>query len=389
VSAGSDLDLRTLTAAQLEAVFERAEPLTIGIEEEVMLLDPETFDLWPGAAELLGRLRGDPRFKAELPASQLEIITAPTTSADEALAALGAGREDLVNAARGEARPAVAGVHPFSSARGELASSELYAHIIAEYEPVARRQLVGALQVHVAAGGAARTLAVYNALRGYLPEIAALAANAAIYEGRDSGLASVRPKIAELLPRQGVPPAIESWADLARAFRWGARAGAMEAPRMWWWELRPHLEFGTLEVRVPDAQTSLDDASGIVGFVQCLVARLCELHDAGEDLDAPPTWRIEENRWSAARHGLEGRMADLETGEAKPTRERLVELMEEVEPAADRLGSATLLSSARRLAEVNGAIRQRETFASAGAVGLATSLADRFLELPEPQRRAG
>jgi carboxylate-amine ligase len=383
VSAGSDLELRTLTAAQLEAVFESPEPLWVGIEEEVMLLDPQTFDLWPGAPELLARLRGDPRFKPELPASQLEIITAPTPSPEEALAALAAGRQDLANAARGEARPAAAGVHPFSPAMGELNSSERYEHIRAEYGGIARRQLVAALQVHVSIGGAERTLRVYNALRGYLPEIAALAANAPIYEGRDTGLASVRPKIAELLPRQGAPPAIESWATFASELRWGALAGAVGEPRLWWWELRPHAEFGTLEVRVPDAQTSVGEAGSVVGFVHSLAAWLCERYDAGEELTAAPTWRIEENRWSAARHGLDGDLADLESGETTPTRERLLELIEEVEPVGRRLGSKALLESARSLATANGAMRQRETFESRGAVGVAAALADRFLELAD------
>jgi carboxylate-amine ligase len=378
VSAG--LDPRTLTAGQLEAVFESPEPLAVGIEEEVMLLDAATFDLWPGAGELLGRLQGDPRFKPELPASQLEIITAPTPSAEEALASLAAGRQDLANAARGEARPAVAGVHPFSPALGELGSAERYEHIRDEYGGIARRQLVAALQVHVAIGGADRTLRVYNAMRGYLPEIAALAANAPIYEGRDTGLASVRPKIAELLPRQGVPPAIETWASFADELRWGALAGAVGEPRLWWWELRPHAEFGTLEVRVPDAQTSLDDAAGIVGFVHCLAAWLCERHDAGEDLATAPTWRIEQNRWSAARYGVDGRMADLKSGETRPTRERLLDLMDVLDSASHRLGEAALLDSARRLTEVNGAMRQRQTFESAGAVGLAAWLAERFLD---------
>ncbi len=383
MSAGSDLDLRTLTAAQLEAVFESPEPLTVGVEEEVMLLDPQTFDLWPGAGELLGRLQGDPRFKPELPASQLEILTTPTSSAEEALASLAAGRQDLVNAASGQARPAAAGVHPFSPAMGELNSSERYGRIRDEYGGIARRQLVAALQVHVSIGGAERTLRVYNALRGHLPEIAALAANAPIYEGRDTGLASVRPKIAELLPRQGMPPAIESWAAFAGELRWGAVAGVVAEPRLWWWELRPHAEFGTLEVRVPDAQTSLADAGGVVGFVHCLAAWLCERHDAGEELGAAPTWRIEENRWSAARYGVAGRMADLQTGGTVPTRERLLALMDELEPVSRRLGSTALLDSARRLAEENGASRQRETFESAGAVGLAAWLADRFLDLAE------
>ena len=97
-------------------------------------------------------------------------------------------------------------------------------------------------------GGHARTLAVYNALRSHLPELAALAANAPYYAGRDTGLASVRPKICDLLPRQGVPPAIPSWDAYVSALRWGAAAGALPEPGRWWWELRPHPDHGTLEL---------------------------------------------------------------------------------------------------------------------------------------------
>ena len=120
---------------------------------------------------------------------------------------------------------AAAAVHPFSSPAGELNQFERYGHTLAEYGPVARRQLVCALHVHVAVGSADETLAVYNAARSYLPLIAGLAANGPIYAGADTGLASVRPKLCELLPRQGVPPALGSWEELAAAYRWGAAAG--------------------------------------------------------------------------------------------------------------------------------------------------------------------
>src|SRR5207302_7619401 len=132
----------------------------------------------------------------------------------------------------------------------ELNRLERYERTIREYGVRAQRQLVCALQVHVSVGDADGALAVYNAARSYLPLLAALAANAPFYEGHDTGLASVRPKLAELLPRQGVPPAIASWEAYAGALSWGAGTGAFPDPGMWWWELRPHPQFGTLEFRV-------------------------------------------------------------------------------------------------------------------------------------------
>ena len=228
-----------------------------------------------------------------------------------ALAALERGRHDLASAAAGIAEPAVAGVHPFAAARGVLASGKRYDRTHERYASIAERQLVASLQVHVAVGGAALTLDVYNALRSYLPEIAALAANAPIHEGADTGLASVRPTIAVGLPRQGLPPRLESWDEFAAELRWGASAGAVTEPRQWWWELRPHVAFGTLEVRVADGQTTLADAAGVVAFVHALVAWLRERVIGGEAPLAAPTWRIAENRWAALRYGVEGEMADL------------------------------------------------------------------------------
>jgi carboxylate-amine ligase len=248
-----------------------------------------------------------------------------------------------------------------------------------EYGPAARRQLVCALQVHVAVGGSERTLAVYNGLREQLPLLAALAANAPVYQGRDSGLASVRPKIAELLPRQGVPPALTGWAELEHELHWGAAAGTVPKPGSWWWELRPHLGYGTLEVRVPDAQTTLEDAAAISAVIQALVAWLAERHEAGEDVvDPVPTWRIEENRWAACRHGVEAEVADLRTGERRPARESLHALIDRLEPLAGRLGAADPLQHVRKLVERNGAMRQRSVYAEAGAHGLAEWLASRF-----------
>jgi glutamate---cysteine ligase / carboxylate-amine ligase len=369
------------TADALKAAFDHAPPFTVGLEDELMLMDPETFQLVPRAQAVIAAFDGDPRYKLELPASQIEIVTAPHPTVAEAAAELAAARSDLARATDGLLRPGAAGVHPLSSGIGELNALEVYAHNIAEYGPIATRQLVCAFQVHVAVPGADRALAVYNAARSYLPLLAALAANGAFYEGRDSELASVRPKLGELLPRQGVPPVISSWDEHAAALAWGVRSRSLDGPRTWWWELRPHPRFGTLEFRVPDSQASVGDGAGIAAVVQALAAWLAERHDRGERLPVAPTWRIEENRWSACRHGVEGEIADLETGERLPTRKRLEELLATIGPVAARLGAERELERARALVEVNGAIAQRLAAADGGALAVARWLSDRF---PEP-----
>jgi carboxylate-amine ligase len=369
----------TPDAGELRAAFDRPRPLTVGLEEELMLLDPASGDLVPASAQALELLAGDARFKRELPAAQLEITVGPCARVADAAAALRRARHDLAAALAGRFALATAGTHPTAAELGELNPGARYERTATEYGDVARRQLVFALQVHVAPGDAATALAVYNALRSYLPELAALAANAPFHAGADTGLASVRPKISEQLPRQGVPPAFASWERYADALAWAVRAGAIADPSSWWWELRLHPSFGTLEVRVPDVQTTVDEAAAIAAFTHALVAWLRARALAGERLPTHPAWAIAENRWWAARDGVEGLLADLDTGERRPTRERLLSLIEALEPTARELVCAAELGLAAQLAERNGAMRQREFARREGVTALPRWLASRWL----------
>jgi carboxylate-amine ligase len=358
----------------LRATFDAVEPLTVGIEEELMLLDPETFDLAPVAPQVLERLGDDPRFKLELPAAQLEIALPPARSVADLAEQLAVARREAAAASEGLALLAGAGLHPFASAEGPVNQGDRYEWLVHEYGTVARRQLVFALQVHIAVGGADRTLAVYNALRAHLPDLAALAANAPFHEGRDTGFASFRPIVADMLPRQGMPPPIESWEAWADDLAWGARAGRVPGPSQWWFELRPHPAFGTLELRVPDTQPTVAESAAIAAVAHALVARLVE-HPRG----GIASWRIEENRWVAARHGLAGTFADLHTGESVAVREHLHALLDELEPYAEALGAASEFAFARSMVEANGSDRMRAAAAD-DPLGAAKWLARRFLE---------
>jgi glutamate---cysteine ligase / carboxylate-amine ligase len=368
-----------LTEEALRAAFEPPSEMTVGIEEELMLLDARTFELEPRAHEVLAATGGDPRFKPELPAAQLEIAVPPAMSVPEAVAGLARARADIAAVAAPDARLAAAGAHPFSAPEGPVHPAPRYERLEGEFGAVIRHQLLFGLHVHVAVRPAERALAVYNALRSYLPDLAALAANAPFYAGRDTGLASVRPKIADILPRQGVPPEIPSWEALSDYLRWGRAAGAIADASQWWFELRLHVAYGTVEARVPDVQTTVAETAALAAVVHALVARLAERHDAGEELPVDATWRIAENRWAACRHGLDARLADLRTGEATPARERLHALLDELEPAAARLGCAAELDAARDLVARNGADRQRAVAAERGLPGLTEWLAERFL----------
>ncbi|MHB8533113.1 MAG: carboxylate-amine ligase [Solirubrobacteraceae bacterium] len=374
-----------LDGPALCALFDAPRAVTFGIEEEVLLLDRRTLQPLPRAAQLLALMDGDPRYKLELPAAQLEIVTPARASLAELEEDLTAARADLARALHPQAVLLGAGVHPASPAEAELNDGAHYSAVAGAYGRVARRQLVCGLHLHARISGASRALAVYNALREHLPELAALAANAPLYEGCDTGFSSVRPLLAGMLPRQGVPPAYTGWDEFAADLRWGAAAGRLNRLLGWWWELRPHAELGTIEIRVPDAQSLSADTTAVAAVAAALVVRLAERHDAGE-LPAPAaSWRIAENRWLAARNGLHGETIDVRTGEARPTRERLAELLEQLGPAAARIGAARQLERARRLAESNGAEEQRRLFARGGWQAVVGELSGRFAEPPGDQ----
>ncbi|MDP1818560.1 MAG: YbdK family carboxylate-amine ligase [Acidimicrobiales bacterium] len=358
------LDDARATAAdpvRLRACFDAPHPLTVGLEEEILLVDRRSWMPAP-VAERVVAAAGDASVKRELPACQIELVTDPAPDVDSAIAQLARARRQAAAACADAVAPVAAAVHPLVCGPVALGDTERARSFESEYREVARRQLVGALQVHVAVGGADSTLAVYNALRGYLPEIAALAGAAPFHEGRDSGLASVRPLTSTLLPRQGVPPAIASWEAHAEEMRWGATTRWVADPGRWWWELRPHVRYGTLEVRVPDVQPTLAGAAGLAGFVHALIGHLAARHHDGEALGAPPTWRIEENRWSALRDGTHGNLADLVSGDLTPTARRLHELIDRVEAHA-----ASGLDEAHALVEDSAADRLR-------AVGIEQSI---------------
>ena len=355
-----------LDAAALRSLFEHADSPSFGLEEEVFLVDRETFDLDHSAAKLLAGLDLGEAVKLELPACQLEIVTAPHPTLAESVAELGVARSRLQTALGSGTAVLASGTHPFAAPEAPLNDGPHYERVAQEYGAIARRQLVCGMHVHVALPGSERVLPVYNALRGYLPLIAALAANAPMHEGRDSGLASVRPLIAGLLPRQGVPPRIESWEELADELAWGRATGRLEGIVGWWWELRLHARLGTIEIRVPDAQTCLDEAAAVAGLAAALVLWLAERHDAS-DLEPPArSWRIAENSWSAARDGTRGAMHDLRSGERREAGELLSELLAELQDAARSAGAEEELARAERMLDANGATRQRSILEATG-----------------------
>src|SRR5215210_6149395 len=330
----------TRSAASLRERFDAVTDHTVGVEEELMLLDPGSLDLLPAAARVAEAVGDRVSLRTELPAAQVETASPVCDSIAEAAEAIAAARHELAAGVAGWARLAGSGTHPFAAPGGTLRDLPKYDTLKEEFRWVLPQQLVFGLHVHVAVRGADRALAVLNALRSHLPDLAALAGNAPLHAGRETGLASVRPQISGLLPRQGVPPAFPSWDALAGYLAWGRRGGVFPDHGEPWWEVRAHEEHGTIELRVPDAQTTAAEAAGVLAVGAGLVAWLAERYDAGESLPVHDTIRITENRWRALRHGLTGALLDLESGEQEPARARVLTLIDRVAPAAERLAGA-------------------------------------------------
>jgi carboxylate-amine ligase len=369
-------DPRDVSAAGLRDAFSNPGRFSLGAEEELMLLDPVTLDVAPRSEHVLSRLAGDGKFHRELLAAQLEIVTPVLQSAPEIARCLASARRQLVDALHGEVLIAGSGVHPGATQPAVVSASARYAAQEREYRwAVTGCGQTFGLHIHVAVPGPDRALAVYNALRSYLPELIALGANAPIYQGRDTGLCSVRPKLTEAFSRAGVPPSFASWDDFLTLIEWGRRSGSFPDHSHLWWDLRPHPTYGTLEIRVPDAQTRSEDAGAIAGVVQALAVHLAARFDAGETLPVHSSLLITENRWRALRHGLRGWLADLDTGDVRPTRLRLLGLLEELREAAASVGAEDALAHARTLAAGNGAERQRYVAAREGLPGLLAWLA--------------
>jgi glutamate---cysteine ligase / carboxylate-amine ligase len=365
-----------LTLAGSRAAFEHERSFTVGVEEELLLVDPTTYELAPVVDAVLPLLGGDRRFAQELRPSQLETVSRVCATAADACRELAAARRDLVAALDGRYRIVASGTHPWSTAWGAITEGDRYRRIADEYTWAAQRSLACGLHVHVAVDGADRALAVFNAIRSYLPELAALTANSPYFEGRDIGMSSVRPKLNDAFPRSGIPPVFHCWDDLVRFTDWGRAGGLFPDASHFWWELRPHLGYGTLEIRVADSQTSVVDAAAVVAVVQALVAALADRYDRGDTLAVHETHWITENAWRAHRYGVRGWLVDLDTGAREPTRVRIERLLTSLEPYADTLGGLDQLRDARVLLAGNGSDRQRYVYERAGRLALLRWLAD-------------
>jgi carboxylate-amine ligase len=333
---------------------------SLGIEEELMILDAETHELVNAIEAMLeSSPRGD--IKPELMESVLEISTDPCanmTEADEQLRALRRQVAQLA-ASKGMAIGS-AGTHPFAMWEDQrIVARPRYRDIISALRFVARQELIFGMHVHVGVDGADKAIHVANGMRIHLPVLLGLSANSPFWRAQATGLASTRTPIFRAFPRVGIPPTYEDWDDYVAQIEFMTRAGVIEDYTYLWHDVRPHAKFGTVEVRVMDSQTHIEHSLGLAALVQAMVKELAEHFDAGRQLSRYPFEMIDENKWLAARHGLEGELVDLPGSDRVTTRELARRLIDRMREHCQDLGSESELEAVEDLlARGNGAARQ-------------------------------
>jgi glutamate---cysteine ligase / carboxylate-amine ligase len=327
----------------MEQNFGKSAPFSLGVEEEFQILNRESYELVSRIDEILLAFEGgekEKRVKAELLQSVVEVATDVAGTVDEAMADLHDLRRHLRDVVEEtDALIASAGTHPFSRyEHQEVTDRPRYLDLIESMRWVAERELIFGLHIHVGLNSPDKAIACSNALRTYLPELLALSANSPFWQGRATGLASTRVKVFEPFPRAGLPPAFASYEEFELLVERGIKTNSFEDYTYIWWDLRPHPRLGTIEVRVCDAQTRIESVAAIAALVQSLVATLAAAFDRGENLPIEPITLVAENKWRAARDGLNAKLIDLSTDTERSAPEAVRALVEYGRPAARELG---------------------------------------------------
>src|SRR6187397_2654895 len=336
VAGGSVLDHR----------FGHSDPFTLGVEEEYMLLDGETFDLLQHIDTVLRAISGhelEARINAELMQSVLEIATPVCRTAGDVMRELQTLRAYVRDVARAQGlRVGSAGTHPFSLfERQRITAKDRYHALVDQMQYVARRELIFGMHVHVAVDEPEKAIQVVNGLLPHLAPLLALSASSPFWRGEPTGLASSRQMVFSAFPRSGPPPRFRDYADYASVVGQLERSGCIADYTHIWWDIRLHPRLGTIEIRICDAVTRVEDAVAIAAYCQSLVKLLAERYDAGEEIASHHRILTSENKWLAARYGLDAPVMDLTTGSRirSPIAKLVRRTLRELEPHARELGS--------------------------------------------------
>jgi glutamate---cysteine ligase / carboxylate-amine ligase len=354
----------------LDHHFGRGDPYTMGVEEEYMLLDAESLDLVQHIDTVLAAVEGsdlEHELHPELMQSVLEIATPVCRDISEVTKELHRLRAAVTDVARDTClRVGSAGTHPFSLfEKQRITARDRYRALVDQLQYVARRELIFGMHIHVAIDEPEKAVGVLNGMLVHLPQLLALSASSPFWRGEPTGLASTRQLVFAAFPRSGPPPRFQDYADYSRVVGQLERSGCIADYTHIWWDIRPHPRLGTIEVRICDAVTRIEDAISIAAFCQCLVKHYCELFESGEGIPSYHRILTSENKWLAARHGLDAPVMDLATGRRNraPVSQLIRRTLRDVESHARELGCERELEGIRDiLGRGSSATRQLRIF---------------------------
>ncbi len=357
------------------ARWKQGEPWTVGLEEEVMLLEPDGSPAW--RSEDVLALLDERHARGETHGLALEIATDPHATIGAAVSQLRHLRAGVAEAVRSLGLcAAVAGTHPTARSEDvEVSPGARYQYLHATMRELARREPTFALHVHVAVPDPELAIRAFDGMRHHVPVLLALSANSPFTRRADTGLASARTPVFQAFPRTGLPRAFGTYDAYVEAIDVLLRCGAIPEPTFIWWDLRLQPRFGTLELRVMDAQTRIRDTAALAALVQCLV-RLEALDGFAEPEDVPEA--MDENRFLAARDGIDAELLDARRGRRVPASGRLATLVDACWPHARALGCERELALLAHLAGDPGAVRQRAIARESGLQGLVHALCGDF-----------
>jgi glutamate---cysteine ligase / carboxylate-amine ligase len=353
-----------LEMPRVREVFEAGADFTVGLEEEFAILDPPTLSLDHRFEELRDLAQEDPvlaeSVAGELIRSEIEIRSGRGESFADAVARQRDARSRLFAlAGRNDAVLGATGTHPWSPwQEQQIIDTDHYRRVQDQLQYVAWRNNTFSLHVHVGVRGAERAVRVCDRLRPVMPELLAISANSPFLDGRHSGLHSARTQIfTKSFPRCGIPEAFGGWQSYAAYIDFLVRTHSITEFTQVWWSVRPHHAYGTVEMRICDAQTSADDSTTLAALITSCVAQAALDHDEGVPFDDPPGRLVEENFWRAIRYGLDGKLIDLTRAEEYPAAAARDRLLAWTTPARMALGIDIALP------EENGAQRQKRQLA--------------------------
>jgi carboxylate-amine ligase len=346
--------------------------LTIGIEEEYQTIDPETRDLRSHIqAEILekGRLVLAERVKPEMHQSVIEIGTNICHTIGEARTEIRTIRRHIIGLAKANGLAiAGAGTHPFAEwARQEIYPDPRYQTIVEDLKMVARANLIFGLHVHIGVEDHETAIHLMNSARYFLPHLLAISSNSPFWQGMDTGLKSYRCKVFDKFPRTNIPDVFQSWSEYENLVNLLVKTGCIDDAKKIWWDIRPHPHYPTLEFRVCDMPMRLEETLAIAAMCQAIIAKLYKLHEANQSWRQYGRSLIMENKWRAARYGLDGKLIDFGKQTEVSERELWYEILDYVDDVVDELGSRNEINYIRHILEHGtGADRQLRVFQETG-----------------------